>query len=101
MAGGEELLAPGLTRRLIAKLAAPPPLTVDENVFSGLTAREREVVALVAEGLSNGEITRRLVISPAVTKIHISRALTKLGVRDRAHLVSLAYRHGLVRPDPP
>ena len=101
VAGGEELLAPGLTRRLLAGLTAPPPLTVDRTVFAELTAREREVVALVAEGLSNDEITRRLVISPATTKTHVSRALSKVGARDRAQLVALAYRHGLVRPAPP
>lgn len=101
VAGGEELLAPGLTRRLVARLTAPAPLAVDRTVFAELTAREREVVALVAEGLSNDEITRRLVISPATTKTHVSRALGKLGARDRAQLVALAYRHGLVRPEPP
>lgn len=99
VAAGEELLSPGLTRRLIAKLAAPSPLAVNEHVFGELTPREREVVALVAEGLSNDEITARLYISPATAKTHVSRALTKLGARDRAQLVALAYRHGLVRTD--
>lgn len=79
VAGGEELLSPGLTRRLIAKLAAPPPLAVDRSVFDELTAREREVVALVAEGLTNTDISRRLFISPATTKTHVSRAMIKLG----------------------
>jgi DNA-binding NarL/FixJ family response regulator len=96
VAGGEELLSPGLTRRLIARMTRP--VAVDHDVFEQLTTREREVVALAAQGLSNSEITRELVISPATTKTHISRALAKLGARDRAQLVALAYRHGLVQP---
>ncbi|MFD1151983.1 response regulator [Saccharothrix hoggarensis] len=96
VAGGEELLSPGLTRRLIARMTTPS--AVDHSVFDQLTTREREVVALAAQGLSNEEITRELVISPATTKTHISRALAKLGARDRAQLVALAYRHGLVQP---
>ncbi|CCH35640.1 response regulator transcription factor [Actinosynnema sp. NPDC047251] len=96
VAGGEELLSPGLTRRLIARTTTRA--AVDHDVFAQLTAREREVVALVAQGLGNDEITRELVISPATTKTHVSRALAKLGARDRAQLVALAYRHGLVRP---
>ncbi|RLK61885.1 response regulator [Actinokineospora cianjurensis] len=99
VAGGEELLAPGLTRRLIARLTTPTPPAVDDTTFADLTAREREVVTLVAEGLSNDEITKRLFISLATAKTHVSRALGKLGARDRAQLVTLAYRHGLVRPD--
>jgi DNA-binding NarL/FixJ family response regulator len=99
VAGGEELLAPGLTRRLIARLtdrtAAQP---VNADVFGQLTDREREVVALVAHGLSNDEITERLCISNATTKTHVSRALAKLGARDRAQLVALSYQHGLVEP---
>jgi DNA-binding NarL/FixJ family response regulator len=96
VAGGEELLSPGLTRRLIARMTKPGG--VDHTVFDQLTSREREVVALAARGLSNDEITRELVISPATTKTHISRALAKLGARDRAQLVALAYQHGLVQP---
>ncbi|WP_158847392.1 response regulator [Saccharothrix deserti] len=96
VAGGEELLSPGLTRRLIARMTKPG--AVDHTVFDQLTTREREVVALAAQGLSNEEITRQLVISPATTKTHISRALAKLGARDRAQLVALAYQHGLVQP---
>ncbi|MFC0114687.1 response regulator [Kibdelosporangium aridum] len=96
VAGGEELLSPGITRRLIARSARPGG-SVNHDVFAQLTAREREVVALAARGLSNEEITRELVISPATTKTHISRALAKLGARDRAQLVALAYRHGLVQ----
>jgi len=96
VAGGEELLSPGLTRRLLARVTRPA--TVNHDVFAQLTGREREVVALAAQGLSNEEITDRLVISPATTKTHISRALAKLGARDRAQLVALAYQHGLVEP---
>ncbi|WP_128380611.1 response regulator [Streptomyces cavernae] len=97
VAGGEELLSPGLTRRLIARMTKPAG-PVNHDVFAQLTSREREVVALAARGLSNAEITRELVISPATTKTHVSRALAKLGARDRAHLVALAYQHGLVEP---
>ncbi|MET9922533.1 response regulator [Streptomyces sp. NPDC059605] len=96
VAGGEELLSPGLTRRLIARMTKP--VAVDGDVFARLTTREREVVALVAQGMSNEEITRELVISPATTKTHVSRALAKLDARDRAHLVALAYQNGLIRP---
>jgi DNA-binding NarL/FixJ family response regulator len=97
VAGGEELLSPGLTRRLLARTHAPAA-AVNHDVFTQLTTREREVVALAAQGLSNQEITRELVISPATTKTHISRALAKLGARDRARLVALAYQHRLVEP---
>ncbi|MFF0746771.1 response regulator [Streptomyces sp. NPDC004111] len=97
VAGGEELLSPGLTRRLIARMTKPAA-SVNGDVFAQLTTREREVVALVAPGLSNEEITRELVISPATTKTHVSRALAKLDARDRAHLVALAYQHGLIEP---
>ena len=99
VAAGEALLAPSVTRRLIADFAArgprpgPPPLQLE-----ALTEREREVVALVAHGLTNQEIAETLVISPATAKTHVSRALTKLGARDRAQLVVAAYQSGLVRP---
>ncbi|MFJ9582937.1 response regulator [Streptomyces acidicola] len=95
VAGGEELLSPGLTRRLIARMTKPAA-SVNGDVFAQLTTREREVVALVAQGMSNEEITHELVISPATTKTHVSRALAKLDARDRAHLVALAYQHGLI-----
>jgi DNA-binding CsgD family transcriptional regulator len=97
VAGGEELLSPGLTRRLLDRVPAAGARP-DDEVFAKLTTREREIVALVAQGLSNADISRELVISPATTKTHVSRALTKLGARDRAHLVALAYQHGLVDP---
>jgi DNA-binding NarL/FixJ family response regulator len=98
VADGDALLSPGVTRRLIAEFAArarrPPPVaSLDE-----LTAREREIVALVGEGLSNGEIADRLVVSPATAKTHVSRAMLKVGARDRAQLVVYAYETGLVRP---
>jgi DNA-binding NarL/FixJ family response regulator len=98
VAGGDALLSPSVTRRLIAEFATrakqPPPADQLEE----LTAREREVMALVAEGLSNGEIAARFVLSPATVKTHVNRAMMKLGARDRAQLVVLAYESGLVRP---
>jgi DNA-binding NarL/FixJ family response regulator len=100
VASGDALLSPGVTRRLIAEYAARPreaPSTRGD-VLGELTEREREVVALVAHGLSNHEIADRLVISPATAKTHVSRALSKLGARDRAQLVVAAYQSGLVRP---
>ncbi|OLF17372.1 response regulator transcription factor [Actinophytocola xanthii] len=98
VAGGDALLSPGVTRRLIGEFAtrakkAPQPSTLDV-----LTDREREVVALVGEGLTNDEIAQRLVVSPATAKTHVSRAMIKLAARDRAQLVVLAYESGLVRP---
>jgi DNA-binding NarL/FixJ family response regulator len=97
LANGGALLAPGVTRRVIAELASQPgseqptPEELEE-----LTAREREVMALVAAGLSNAEIAERLVVSPATAKTHVSRALMKLHARDRAQLVMLAFKTGLV-----
>lgn len=97
--GGEALLSPGITRRLIADYARRPPSAPDPAVrLNGLTAREREVVALVGGGLSNEEIAARLVVSPATAKTHVSRAMVKLGVRDRAQLVVIAYETALVTP---
>ncbi|MET8540276.1 response regulator transcription factor [Kitasatospora sp. NPDC004799] len=99
---GDALLSPGVTRRLIGEFAArsKAPEAVPEGLadISMLTEREREVVALVGMGLSNEEIARRLVVSPLTAKTHVSRAMVKLGVRDRAQLVVLAYESGLVRP---
>jgi DNA-binding NarL/FixJ family response regulator len=97
-ARGDALLAPSVTRRLISEFAArikEPPPSVELNA---LTEREREVLELVAAGLSNDEIAARLVVSPATAKTHVSRVLTKLRARDRAQLVVLAYESGLVRP---
>jgi DNA-binding NarL/FixJ family response regulator len=99
LARGEALLSPGLTRRLIAELASrPEPAWRSSDVLDELTAREREVVALAALGLSNGEIAERLVVSPATAKTHVSRAMVKLHARDRAQLVVFAYEAGLVVP---
>jgi DNA-binding NarL/FixJ family response regulator len=98
VAGGDALLSPSVTRRLIAEFATrakQPPRTAE---LEELTDREREVMALAAEGLSNGEIAERLVVSPATAKTHVSRAMVKLRLRDRAQLVVLAYETGLVRP---
>jgi DNA-binding NarL/FixJ family response regulator len=99
VAAGDALLSPGVTRRLIAEFASgsrqrvTPPRALDQ-----LTEREREVVGLVGEGLSNDEIAARLVVSPATAKTHVSRAMVKLAARDRAQLVVAAYEAGLVRP---
>lgn len=98
VAEGEALLSPSITRRLIAEFAARAKAPTTATSLRVLTDREREVMALVAEGLSNEEIAERLVVSPATAKTHVSRAMVKLGVRDRAQLVVLAYESGLVRP---
>ena len=98
---GDALLSPGATRRVISQFAArssgPAPATALRRL-DGLTEREREVMALVAEGLSNEEIAERLFVSPLTAKTHVSRAMVKLGARDRAQLVVLAYESGLARP---
>ena len=99
VADGESLLAPSVTRRLIAEFAAQPTsarVTPDE--LEWLTRREREVMVLVAAGLSNDEIATKLVISPATAKTHVSRAMRKLNAHDRAQLVVIAYESGLVVP---
>ena len=99
VAAGDALLAPGVTRRLIAEFARrPEPTTVTPAALAGLTDREREVLALVARGLTNAEIAERLVVSAATAKTHVSRVLAKLQARDRAQLVMLAYETGLVTP---
>jgi DNA-binding NarL/FixJ family response regulator len=100
VAAGEALLSPKATRSLIARFLDQPepgalhvPARLDQ-----LTDREREVLALVAGGLSNDEIAERLYVSPLTAKTHVNRAMTKLGARDRAQLVVIAYQSGLVRP---
>jgi DNA-binding NarL/FixJ family response regulator len=98
VAGGEALLSPSITRRLIEEFAAHAKEPQPSEGLEELTAREREVMALVAAGLSNDEIAQRLFVSPATAKTHVSRAMVKLGARDRAQLVVLAYESGLVRP---
>jgi DNA-binding NarL/FixJ family response regulator len=103
VAHGDALLAPSVTRRLIAEFVSQPGRhRHSPGELSELTDREREVMALVATGLSNDEIAERLVISPATAKTHVSRILLKLDARDRAQLVVLAYETGLVtaRPAP-
>ncbi|MFD7706389.1 response regulator [Streptomyces sp. NPDC059786] len=96
--GGDALLSPGVTRRLIAEFAARSKEPAAAGSLAGLTDREREVMALVGIGLSNDEIARRLVVSPLTAKTHVSRTMVKLGARDRAQLVVMAYESGLVRP---
>ena len=98
VAGGDALLSPSVTKQLIAEFATRAKEPVAAGGLEELTDREREVVALVAEGLSNDEIAARLVVSPATAKTHVSRAMGKLRARDRAQLVVLAYESGLVRP---
>jgi DNA-binding NarL/FixJ family response regulator len=101
---GEALLSPAATRALIARYLAFPQRTdlPQPGQLTALTNREREVVALVAAGLSNDEIAAHLVLSPATAKTHVNRAMVKLGARDRAQLVVIAYQSGLVRhPIPP
>ena len=118
VARGEALLSPSVTRAVIARLTALPPQPGPAPVpappaparpaasvsgpagpgLAALTGREREVVALVAAGLSNDEIAVRLTVSPLTAKTHVSRAMTKLAARDRAQLVVLAYEHGLAAP---
>jgi DNA-binding NarL/FixJ family response regulator len=113
VAEGEALLAPSVTRRLIAEFAAQPDRRLSRSESLGrrpeadskpfpdlsvLTEREREVMALVGAGLSNEEIAERLVVSPATARTHVSRAMVKLGARDRAQLVVFAYESGLVSP---
>lgn len=103
--GGDALLSPGVTRRVIARFAArgPDGLPGAAPPFGAkrlevLTEREREVMALVGEGLSNEEIAGRLFLSPLTAKTHVSRAMVKLGARDRAQLVVFAYESGLIQP---
>src|SRR5262249_24670108 len=95
---GDALLSPAVTRRLIGEFVARPPDAVAAAGMEALTNREREVVALVAHGLSNDEIADAMVLSPATAKTHVSRAMIKLGARDRAQLVVFAYQAGLVTP---
>jgi DNA-binding NarL/FixJ family response regulator len=98
VASGEALLAPTVTTRLVRDLVSRPGPARSLDVLAPLTEREREVLALVAQGLSNTEIAECLVLSAATVKTHVSRILTKLGQRDRAQLVVLAYETGLIRP---
>ncbi|WP_328899824.1 MULTISPECIES: response regulator transcription factor [unclassified Streptomyces] len=105
-AGGEALLSPAATKGLIATFLAQGGRGVEDGPgaaayaerLAALTTREREVLVLVAGGLSNDEIAERLVVSPLTVKTHVNRAMAKLGARDRAQLVVIAYESGLVRP---
>jgi DNA-binding NarL/FixJ family response regulator len=99
VAAGDALLAPSVTRRLIERFADGAP--VDDRALSHLTDREREVLVLVARGLSNAEVGERLFVSAATAKTHVGRVLAKLGARDRAQLVAIAYETGVVRPGTP
>jgi DNA-binding NarL/FixJ family response regulator len=98
VARGDALLDPAITRRLITEVAARAPRPDPGPRLLALTDREREVLGLVAAGLSNDEIAARLVLSPATAKTHVSRIMTKTGVRDRAQLVVLAYECGVAVP---
>ena len=98
VAGGDALLSPSVTRRLIGEFAARAKGPRRPAGLAELTDREQEVLALVGDGLSNGEIAKRLYVSPATAKTHVSRAMIKLQARDRAQLVVIAYESGLVRP---
>ena len=100
VAAGEALLAPRITRRVIAEFATRPEraAALDGARLDALTEREREVLALIGRGLSNAEIGAELFIGAATTKTHVSRVLSKMGARDRAQLVVLAYETGLVTP---
>jgi DNA-binding NarL/FixJ family response regulator len=99
VAAGEALLAPTVTRRLIEEFVRrPPPGDQSPERLAALTDREREVMAMIARGLSNGEIAERLYLSGATVKTHVNRILGKLDLRDRVQAVVLAYETGLVRP---
>ena len=97
VAGGDALLSPSVTRRVVREFATRPTrLLRPHSQLSTLTEREREIVGLAAEGLSNDEIAQRLGVSSATARTHVSRAMVKLGARDRAQLVVFAYQSGLV-----
>jgi DNA-binding NarL/FixJ family response regulator len=98
VAAGDALMSPGVTRRLIEEFAARTRSMRPVPGIDDLTQREREVVAWAAEGLSNEEIAVKLYMSPSTAKTHALRAMGKLGARDRAQLVAIAYQAGLVRP---
>ena len=98
VAAGDALLSPNVTKRLVAEFAQRSREPRPARELDVLTDREREVMGLVAEGLSNEEIAGQLFVSPATAKTHVSRAMVKLGARDRAQLVVFAYESGLVRP---
>ena len=98
VAGGDALLAPTVTRAVVQQFIARPQAPAPPAALSALTAREREVLELLARGLSNQEVCERLVISEATTKTHVARILQKLGLRDRVQAVIYAYESGIVEP---
>jgi DNA-binding NarL/FixJ family response regulator len=99
VAAGDALLAPSITRRLVERFAAPARTSMAESEgLSTLTGREREVLVLMARGLSNTEIAAHLTLSEATVKTHVARILSKLGIRDRVQAVVTAYESGLVTP---
>ena len=98
VAAGDSLISPSMTRRLIEEFATRAKPSRPATELDVLTEREREVLGLVAGGLTNDEIAERLYMSPATARTHVSRTMTKLGARDRTQLVVLAYETGLVRP---
>jgi DNA-binding NarL/FixJ family response regulator len=99
VAQGDALISPGMTRKLVAEFAKRAKEPGPSVQLDLVTQREREVMALVASGLGNDEIAQQLYMSPATVRTHVSRAMTKLGARDRAQLVVIAYETGLVRPN--
>lgn len=101
VAAGDAMLAPRVTRRLIAEFARGRPRSVSADVADALTARETEVLRLIAAGLSNQEIAARLVVGEETVKTHVSSVLRKLGLRDRTQAVVMAYESGLVTPNRP
>ncbi|GAA4226492.1 response regulator transcription factor [Actinomadura meridiana] len=98
VAAGDALIAPGVTRRLIAEFASRPEPALTPASLPGVTDRERQVLTLVGRGLSNAELAAELHISPGTAKTHVANLLTKLGARDRVQLVILAYEHRLITP---
>ena len=97
VAAGESLLSPSVTRRVVESFTSRAVLRKVHPQLTELTDREREVLALVGQGLNNDEIATRLVVSKATARTHVSRTMTKLHARDRAQLVVIAYQSGLVR----
>ncbi|GAB3154830.1 response regulator transcription factor [Micromonospora sonneratiae] len=98
VAAGDALIAPSVTRRLIGEFAGRPEPSRRPRAIEGITEREREVLTLVGQGMSNSEIAAQLFISVATAKAHVARLFTKLDARDRVHLVIMAYESGLVSP---
>jgi DNA-binding NarL/FixJ family response regulator len=96
VAAGDAMIAPGVTRRLIGQFAGQPRSGRAPRELTGITTRERDVLRLVAMGMSNAEIAAALYISPGTAKTHVARLLAKLGARDRVQLVIIAYEAGLV-----